>query len=615
MIVGNWLFSPNTSISDNDLFFRINDIGLHNGIIGALKRNAMIILSFAWLSSIYSLYDIYNSINVFKKFNKTIIIFLKWIQNFKHDFVFLYYSMYLRGFDLKSKNPRKKIKQLDVILKAVLNRFFNNIGKMTYNGESHFNFDEHDINNNVGTVGIKNLSVSYDIDGKVILENINLTISEGEVVFIAGKNGSGKSTLLKVISGYIPKIEGYILNGDVVVSNKSPNSNIQLKEINKYLRYIVENPVDSLIGLTVKQELYSQTKDEKRIIFYSESLDIVHLWERDSNTLSGGEQVRVVLASLLCSNVKLLVLESPLGQLDPVGRKAFISALIKIIESKKVTIIISDQYADFYNGIINRFIFLQNGKINEDISTKDGQIVEILDKLKLTYPLLKPFNNLLVSRNIVASMHNISISFNNNQVLSNINCDFYQNQCVAIMGDNGSGKSTLMLTLATVLIPDFGEVLVNSKKIGMVFQDCSKQILEDKTNEEIVLSLKNDYIDEQTQISFTNEMLEWSQLREKQSTLDISASKIRLLEIASNLYNKDIIILDEPTNYLDSQYIEKLHSFIQDLLNSGKTILVVTHDEQLASLCSRFILMHKSEIVLDTENFKDLLLKRKLLNH
>ena len=126
MILGNWLFSPNALISDNYLFFRINDTGLHNGIVGALKRNAMIVLSFAWLSSITSLYEVYNSINVIKKFNKTIIVFLKWIQNLKHDFTLLYYSMYIRGFDLKSKNPRKKIKQLIVILKAVLKKHATN---------------------------------------------------------------------------------------------------------------------------------------------------------------------------------------------------------------------------------------------------------------------------------------------------------------------------------------------------------------------------------------------------------------------------------------------------------------------------------------------------------
>lgn len=615
MILGNWLFSPNALVSDNYLFFRINDTGLHNGIVGALKRNAMIVLSFAWLSSINSLYDVYNSINVVKKFNKTIIIFLKWLQNLKHDFTLLYYSMYLRGFDLKSKNPRKKIEQLIVILKAVLNRFFTNIGKMTYNGESHFNFTEKDNENNKGTVEITNLTVSYDCDGQAILEKVNLSISEGEVIFISGNNGCGKTTLLKVISGYIPKVEGYIINGEVVVSNLSPNSNIQLKEINKYLRYIVENPVDSIIGLNVKQELSSQTNDDTIIKYYSELLDIVHLWERDSNTLSGGEQARVVLASLLCSNVKLLVLESPLGQLDPLGRNSFISALHKIVESKQVTIIITDQYADYYNGIINRFLFLENGKIKHDITTSKGQIIEILDKLNLTYPSLKPFSHSTNNNDAVASMQNISLSFDNKKVLSNINCNFYQNQCVAIMGDNGSGKSTLLLTLAKVLIPDVGVVSVNFKSIGMVFQDCSKQILEDKTSEEIALALKNDGVDENTQEQFTNEMLNWSQLTENQPTLDISVSKIRLLEISSNIYNKEIIILDEPTNYLDRYNIVKLHSFMQELLTRGKTILVVTHDNQLASLCSRFILMHKSEIVLDTEKFEDLLLKRKSLSN
>jgi len=433
--------------------------------------------------------------------------------------------------------------------------------------------------------------------------------------FISGNNGCGKTTLLKVISGYIPKVEGYIFNGEVVVSNISLNSKIQLKEINKHLRYIVENPVDSIIGLNVKQELSSQTGDEKIINYYSELLDIVHLWERDTNTLSGGEQARVVLASLLCSNVKLLVLESPLGQLDPLGRNSFISALHKIIESKKVTVIITDQYADYYNGLINRFIFLENGNIKHDLPTNKGQIIEILDKLSLTYPSLKPFVHSTNNKDVVASIRNISLSFDSKKVLTNISCNFYQNQCVAIMGDNGSGKSTLLLSIAKVLIPDVGDVLVNFKSIGMVFQDCSKQILEDKTSEEIVLALKNEGVDEKIQEQYTNEMLNWSQLTENQSTLDISVSKIRLLEISSNIYNKSIIILDEPTNYLDRNNIVKLHSFIQELLNLGKTILIVTHDNQLASLCSRFILMHKSEIVLDTEKFEDLLLKRKFLSH
>lgn len=615
MIGGNWLFSPSTSISDNYLLFRINDNGLQNGIIGALNRNAMIILSFAWLSSIDSLYDVYKSIDIIKRFNKTIIVFLKWIQNLRHDFTLLYYSMFLRGFNLKSTNPKYKVQQLYVILKAILNHFFTDIGKMTYNGESHFSFENESCNNNIGTVEITNLSVSYEREDPPILDGINLNISEGEVVFVTGNNESGKTTLLKSISGYIPKVEGFIQTGKVSISNKSLNSTIQLKEINKYLRYIVENPANSIIGLNVKQELYSQTNDEEIIKHYSELLDIIHLWERDTNTLSGGEQARVVLASLLCSNAKILILESPLGQLDPVGRTSFISALSKLKESKNVTIVIADQYAEFYNELISRYIYLENGKIQHDITTANRQVFEILDKMNLTFPSLTPFNPKMQSNNIVASLRNVSVSFNNNKVLSNINCDFYQNQCIAILGDNGSGKSTLLLTLAKVLIPATGIVNMTGKEIGMVFQESSKQILEDKANEEIVLNLKNRHVDERSQIQFTKEMLEWLKLSESQSTFDISASKIRLLEIASNIYKKDIVIFDEPTNYLDKYNIGKLHSLVQELLQSGKTVIIVTHDNNLASLCNRFILLHKSEIVFDTNKFEDLLLKRKSLSY
>jgi len=614
LVLGNWLFSP--SGSDNTIFFifQINNIGLYNGIVGALKRNAMIILSFAWLSSVDSLYNVFNAINFSSRFSKIIIVFLKWIQNLKHDFVLLYYSIYLRGFNLSTKNPRVKLIQLIIILKAILNKFFANIGKMTFNGESHFNYSDS-INEYTGKIEIKNLFVYYDEKKDMIIKGVNLTISEGEVVFVAGNNGSGKTTLLKAISGYIPKIEGYISSGDVTISNKSLNSNIQLKEINKILRYIVENPADSIIGLNVKQELLAQTSDKTLINYYSELLDIRHLWERDSNTLSGGEQARVVLASLLCSNVKILVLESPLGQLDPWGRKSFISALKKIIESKSITVIISDQYADYYDGIIDRFILLDDGQIKYDKSSNNGQINEFLDTLNLRYPILEALNQPTYSKEIVVSMRDISIAFENKKVLSNINLEFYKNQCIAIMGDNGSGKSTLMLVLSKVLNPDFGDLQIFGNKVGMIFQDCSKQVLEDNIKDEILLALKNSSPNRDTQEKFANQMINWSQLQANQSTLDISASQIRLLEISSNIYNKEIIIFDEPTNYLDNGNIIKLHSFIQNLLKIGKTIFIVTHDNQLASLCNRFILLHKSKIVLDTDNFEELLLTRKSISN
>jgi len=612
MLLGNWLFSPSQLNSHDFGLIKLNDTGLINGIIGALKRNAMIILSFAWLSSVDSLYDIFLSISFFEKFDKTIIVFLKWIQNLKHDFTLMYYSLHLRGFELKSKNPKKKVLQLNVILKAVLNGFFKNIGKMTFSGESHFSYLSNKNTIYKGEIEIINLTVKYDPNNNSILKNINLKIPEGQVVLITGHNQSGKTTLLKAISGYIPKIEGYITNGDVIVSSQKLNSDIPLSKINQFIRYIVENPVDSVIGLNVKQELLSQTSDENKVTNFSNLLNITHLWERDVNTLSGGEQARVVLASLLCSDAKVLILESPLGQLDPSGRKAFITALIKLTSSKTMTIVITDQYADYFDGLIDRIVFLKNGKIHHDALINNKPINDYLNEFELDYPKkLTSFKIKTKNSSIVASMKNVNLSFGDKNVLKNINLNIYNNQSIVIVGNNGSGKSTLALSLAKVLNINSGSIKHFDSNIGMVFQDCSKQVLENNVLDEIILGCKNMNIEKNEEVSFANSLINWSGLLPDKNTLELSASQLRLLEISSNIFKKGIIILDEPTNYLDSSNLIKLHSFIQNLLDQGRTVIIITHDESLASLCNRYILIHDSSILMDSTNFDEILLKRK----
>lgn len=604
MIFGNWLFSPNNQTDSLNLFiFRINDHGLLYGVIGALKRNAMIVLSFAWLSTIDSLYDIYISVNFFKQYNKTYIIFLKWIQNLQSDFTLLYYSMQLKGFDLKSKNIVKKVNQLKILIGAVLNGFFSKIGKLAFNGESHFNYIETNVQ---GTIDVKNLSVSYDADKLPVLSDINFSIGQGEIVFITGENNSGKTTLLKAISGYIPKIEGYISEGDVLISGISLNSDISLKKINSMLRYIVENPSDAIIGLTVKQELLSQTDNESVIQEYSKLLNIEHLWNQDTCSLSGGEKMRLVLAGVLCSNVKILIIESPLGHLDSDGKKSFFAALKKLVASSKdVTVVISDQNLDFYKEIVTRVIRLDRGTI-----VSDNQISDV--ESGPAFPVSTSFKTFYLD-DVAVLMKDVNLCIEKRMILSNINLAIKKNQCIAILGENGSGKTTLALTLAKILKPTSGNVDLYNCRMGFVFQDCSKQILENMVEDEILLSMKIDNCDKDVQKQFIQSIKNNFEFNMKSPILDISNSQIHTMEFVSNCYNRDIVLFDEPTNYLDNSNISKFCSFIQRLLDEGKTIIIITHNTNLASLCSRFILMHKSEIALDTFDFQEVLSKQNLL--
>lgn len=614
MTLGNWLFSPELPEQTIHAFlFRINDEGLYNGIAGALKRNAMIVLSFAWLSSIHSLHDVYKALDYKKAPRKFLMVFLKWIQNLSKDFKLLYYSMQLRGFDLKTINLKKKVRQLQIILVAILNRFFTDIGKMTFNGESHFNYGLSTKGIDKEIIKLRNLSVSYSSSLLPALSNITLSITPGEFVLISGANGYGKSTLLKTICGYIPKLEGEILEGIIQINGIDTNSNATLEEISQVVRLLVENPTENILGLTVEQELSSQSKDKERIEKYAELFSIANLMERDTDTLSGGETTRLVLASLMCSNANVIVLESPLGQLDIQGRSAFVEAM-KEVKSLGKTVILSETEIETFRDLIDRTIILSEGKVVEDYETSSISVDDLLAKHGLTYPQMHkaPTQEQL---NELSSFKNVSLMIDGHTIVNNLELTIYQRDCIAIMGENGSGKTTAMLLLSKALSSTTGEISNSDLKVGMVFQDCTKQVLYSTVGGELPLLAQNSNNLSEIEIAdFVDYYTDWLDLNKDKETLDLSASQIRLLEVTSNIFNRDIVIMDEPSNYLSGESLKKLNSLIIDLLNSGTTVIIVTHDYKLAEMCNRYVLMDNSRIVLDTRNMDELISTQKRLH-
>jgi energy-coupling factor transport system ATP-binding protein len=602
LILGNWLFSPISTIETNKYFiFRINQIGLNNGYVGALKRNSMIFISFAWLGTNTSLYDVYLALNYKIISEKYLVIFLKWLQNIFKDFIILYQSMQVKEYKLRTNNIFLKLKNLVILLKATLNRFFFDIGKMTFNGESHFHFDvEKDIPPNI-IIKLDSLDVCYQLNDKPILLDVNFTVHKGEFIFITGENGEGKSTLLKLLSGYIPKIEGYITKGEILISGLNTNSSISLNEINKKLRLIVDNPANSIIGLTVLQELYSQGANEHTVNENIKLFNLKNLLNQDTNTLSGGEVVRVALASLMCAQVNLVIMESPLSQLDNNGKKALNFALTILLQ-QGVTVIIADTEILYFENFINRIINIENSTINV-IDKKNPEYFKHFNKSPQT---LKKIKNNQTTKPI-CNLSNLSFKIEEKLIIKNINLKIFQQDSIAILGSNGSGKSTLMFLLAGLLNASSGEVEIYETNVGFVFQDSSKQILEQTVEDELNIIPKNtNKVINENKITFLEESLKWSGLRGNKETLEMSTSEIKLLEIISNTYNKDLIIFDEPTNGLTIKNKTRLVELIQNLNAKGKTIIAITHDLEFASVFNRFIYMDKSQISLDTNIFSNI---------
>ena len=160
----------------------------------------------------------------------------------------------------------------------------------------------------------KNLSIGYD--SKVILNNINFEVKEGDYVCIIGENGSGKSTLMKTILGLHPQIEGEILTGVGLKFNEigyMPQQTVVQKDFPASVREIVLSGCQERCGM---RPFYN--KAEKMILKYAlQKMKIENLSKRCYRELSGGQQQRVLLARALCSTQKMLFLDEPVSGLDP----------------------------------------------------------------------------------------------------------------------------------------------------------------------------------------------------------------------------------------------------------------------------------------------------------
>ncbi|MDD5645334.1 MAG: ATP-binding cassette domain-containing protein [bacterium] len=158
---------------------------------------------------------------------------------------------------------------------------------------------------------IKNLSV--DIEGKRILENINLTIKKGETLILFGPNGSGKSTLIKAIMGF----KGYsAVKGSIVFKGREINRLATEKRVKMGLGLMYQHP-PAIRGVKLEQIADFLDKDKNRTDGLAEKLSLTKHLHRDINMgFSGGEMKRAELFQLILQNPDLLLLDEPESGVD-----------------------------------------------------------------------------------------------------------------------------------------------------------------------------------------------------------------------------------------------------------------------------------------------------------
>jgi energy-coupling factor transport system ATP-binding protein len=517
---------------------------------------------------------------------------------------------------------------------------------------------------------IENLSYTYPKSKEPALKNINLRVKEGEFLAIMGKTGAGKTTLCLALNGIIPQFyENGKIEGEVIVDGLSTRQT-PIQKLALSVGMVFQDFESQIFGVTVEEDVgfglsnIGLPKEEilKRI---NEALAIVRLngyEKRDVGTLSGGEIQRLAIADVLAMRPKILVLDEPTSQLDPIGKEEVFSVILTLRKKLGTTIIMAEHKSEEIAQYADRVIILNNGevaleggpkdlfkKVDEvyDLGVRPPQVCELIDKLKRQkkisfnqFPLsldeayeayVRAFSLKKVHKQFSFDLFN---SFNKAEALpiievedlwytypngvsaiQGISLSIHKGEFLAIVGQNGSGKTTLVKHFNGLLKPTKGKVIVDgintskstvgalARKVGYVFQNPDHQIFATTVYEEIAYGLKNmklskDEVDKRVKEALTFVGLEGYE--DKNPFLLKKGERQRVAFASIFAMKPQIFIVDEPTTGQDYQGSENMMKMLKKLNEKGCTIIIITHDMRIvAEYAQRIIVLSKGKILAD----------------
>jgi energy-coupling factor transport system ATP-binding protein len=424
-------------------------------------------------------------------------------------------------------------------------------------------------------------------------------------------------------------------------------------------QFVVDR-VEDEIAFALENAALSPQEMRVRVEETLDLLDLEPLRDRPIKTLSGGERQRVAIAAALALRPRILVLDEPTSQLDPKSAEDVLNALVRLNTDLGLTILLAEHRLERVLPFVDRVIYMpeDGGPLLSDAPR------QVLSQVELAPPLVKLGRTLgwsplpltikeglrfsrawmeqrgakgegrgataprarIVHRQQRASVQaeRVSVSYGGRSVLKNVNFAVWPGEIVALMGRNGAGKTTLLKSLVGLVRPNAGTIQIDGvsiagrdvadvcRTVGYLPQDPNSLLFAETVRDELLVTLQNHGMKPGEKGegrgaaaagTWPDQLLHRLRLQGKEGAYprDLSVGERQRVALAAITVTRPaVLLLDEPTRGLDYLAKRELISLLQEWRDEGMTIVLVTHDVELAAaLADRVVLMSQGEVIAD----------------
>jgi len=484
---------------------------------------------------------------------------------------------------------------------------------------------------------IEDLSFRYRDRQGAAIHNISFDAKPGEILLIAGASGCGKTTLIRCINGLIPRSYKGEMSGRITVLGEEVKD-WHLSRISQKIGTVLQDPERQILGTKVLNEVafglenlgMPRAEIYERVQAALDILEISHLSDRDTFTLSGGEKQKVALAGVVAMQPSILLLDEPLASLDPASAWDSLNTIRLLANQGMTVLMVEHRVEDVLRIQPERVMFMSDGEIRylgnlsglskvvnyREVKLPAEDIVERAkeDPAPVKLKLLPSASDPGPGTDALVKFEDVAFGYDEHEVLHGINLEIRRGDIIAVLGPNAAGKTTFVKHAIGLLKPKSGRVFVNgqdtrqlsvaeiARTLGYVFQSPSHMLFAPTVREELSFgpqNLKHSREEIEQEVKDALRIVNLSD-KEQDPPLALSFGQQKRVSIAAILAMRSrILVMDEPTAGQDYQnYMNFMDSILQ--LPGFEAVLFITHDVDLAVIfANRVLIINDGQLIAD----------------